>query len=175
METMASNNLSPFSERDIQIIEFAAIGLTDRTISDNLGLAPTTIATYWKRLFKKTGCGTRTQVVARYCLLKSENERALLSSQVTALTLYCHKLEGKSTGATSDVLPKLIESVEDLRHWLKTPSHHVIGSSSFPLELHESQLSQDRIDVILAAAQILTERIGSLFAALDEAVITRIA
>ena len=172
---MAANDLSKFSDRDIQIIEFAALGVTDVTISENLGLAKTTIATYWKRLFKKTNCATRTQVVARYLILKAQQEHELLSSQLMALTLYCNRLESKSLDASSDALPNLVKSVEDLRDWLKSPQHHVVGLSTVALDVHESQFARERLEVIFASAQILTERIESLFEGLDEAVLSRSA
>lgn len=58
--------------REEQVIRFAADGYTDKEIAQNLGLSIDTVSTYWRRILVKTGCSSRTQVIAQVTKQKSE-------------------------------------------------------------------------------------------------------
>lgn len=52
------------SAREIEIIELAAEGITDKEIASRLGLGLGTVSTYWVRCRTKLGVGTRAACVA---------------------------------------------------------------------------------------------------------------
>ena len=58
------------SPREQQLLEFAASGLTDQAIANNLGISLATVGTYWGRVRIKFGPYNRTELVALY--LKEE-------------------------------------------------------------------------------------------------------
>jgi PAS domain S-box-containing protein len=53
------------SQRQRQIVEFAARGMTDKDIARQLGLSEGTLRTYWDRLRKRLDAQSRTEVLAR--------------------------------------------------------------------------------------------------------------
>ncbi len=53
------------SERERQLVELAAQGLTDKEMVDRLGLRHATVHTYWRRVFKKLAVRNRAAAVAR--------------------------------------------------------------------------------------------------------------
>ena len=53
-----------FSDRQIEVIRAAAEGLKDKEIALRLECKLNTIKTYWRRIFKKTGCHSRAAVIA---------------------------------------------------------------------------------------------------------------
>lgn len=56
------------SEREIQVIRFAAMGLTDKEMAHRLGVSLATIRTYWERLRVKTKTRSRTHAVCQVLL-----------------------------------------------------------------------------------------------------------
>lgn len=66
------DSLSP---REQQLLEFAAGGLTDQAIANNLGISLATVGTYWGRVRIKFGPYNRTELVALY--LKEEATLAI--------------------------------------------------------------------------------------------------
>jgi PAS domain S-box-containing protein len=63
------------SPREQQLLEFAASGLTDQAIANNLGISLATVGTYWGRVRIKFGPYNRTELVALY--LKEEATSAI--------------------------------------------------------------------------------------------------
>lgn len=63
------------SPREQQLLEFAASGLTDQAIANNLGISLATVGTYWGRVRIKFGPYNRTELVALY--LKEEATLAI--------------------------------------------------------------------------------------------------
>lgn len=53
-----------FSQREREVVRAAAEGLVNKEIADRLGLRPGTIATYWRRIYKKTGLASQRDVLA---------------------------------------------------------------------------------------------------------------
>ncbi|MGO9666151.1 MAG: response regulator transcription factor [Polyangia bacterium] len=53
------------SARESQILELAAQGFVDKQISDELGLAYTTVKSYWSRIYSKASVSNRQLVIAR--------------------------------------------------------------------------------------------------------------
>src|SRR5690348_5144271 len=74
------------SPRELQLLSFAAQGLTDNAISHKLGISLATVGTYWGRIRIKLGPLNRTELVANWLKeqpavtvdqLKSDNEDLL--------------------------------------------------------------------------------------------------
>jgi len=53
-----------FSQREREVVRGAAEGLVNKQIADRLGLRPGTIATYWRRIYKKTSLPSQRDVLA---------------------------------------------------------------------------------------------------------------
>ena len=57
-----------YSPREIELIELASRGYTDRQISSELNISKDTVASYWRRLLTKSGAASRTELTARYSI-----------------------------------------------------------------------------------------------------------
>ena len=75
--------------REEQVIRYAADGYTDKEIAQNLGLSIDTVSTYWRRILVRTGCSSRTQVIAQVTKQKTEQHLVLISPRETTLGSYC--------------------------------------------------------------------------------------
>jgi DNA-binding NarL/FixJ family response regulator len=62
MEAQANPNSRPLSKREEEIARLVAEGLSNRQISDRLGLSEHTIKNYLFRVFEKLGVGTRVEL-----------------------------------------------------------------------------------------------------------------
>jgi DNA-binding NarL/FixJ family response regulator len=67
METPGTSNSRPLSKREEEIARLVAEGLSNRQISERLGLSEHTIKNYLFRVFEKLGVGTRVEL-ALYAL-----------------------------------------------------------------------------------------------------------
>jgi DNA-binding CsgD family transcriptional regulator len=79
--------------RELQILELAAEGNTDKQIASNLGISKDTVASYWRRILLKYDAVSRTEVVARHAeqkamvWVKEQGEEAVrLASEVSVRT-----------------------------------------------------------------------------------------
>lgn len=79
--------------RELQILELAAEGNTDKQIASNLGISKDTVASYWRRILLKYDAASRTEVVARHAeqkameWVKEQGEEAVrLASEVSVRT-----------------------------------------------------------------------------------------
>ncbi|MDR3691256.1 MAG: GAF domain-containing protein [Fimbriimonas sp.] len=54
------------SDREHQLLVYAANGLTDREIGSELSISRDTVSSYWRRILLKYGASSRTECVARY-------------------------------------------------------------------------------------------------------------
>jgi DNA-binding CsgD family transcriptional regulator len=70
------------SDREIDVLTFAAKGWTDGQISDSLGLAKDTVASCWRRILAKYHAASRTEAVASYI---SSQALQMISQLETAL------------------------------------------------------------------------------------------
>ncbi len=52
------------SPRESQVLSLAAHGIQNKEIATELGCAPSTVISYWKRIFAKTKCRTRSEVLS---------------------------------------------------------------------------------------------------------------
>lgn len=66
---------SKLSDRERQLLQFAAKGFTDQAISNKLGISLATIGTYWGRIRIKLGPLNRTELVANF--LKEETDHTM--------------------------------------------------------------------------------------------------
>jgi PAS domain S-box-containing protein len=57
---------SRLSERENQMLQMAARGLTDQGIAHELGISVGTVGTYWGRVREKMGALSRSELVAKY-------------------------------------------------------------------------------------------------------------
>ena len=62
MEGRGSDHLS---RRELEVLQLAAEGLTDKGIAARLGISHSTVETYWLRLRSKVGAHSRTELIAR--------------------------------------------------------------------------------------------------------------
>lgn len=58
--------------RELEVLEKAAEGLTDKQISSELGISRDTVSSYWRRILLKYDAVSRTQVVAMHSALQQE-------------------------------------------------------------------------------------------------------
>jgi DNA-binding NarL/FixJ family response regulator len=75
METHGSSNSRPLSKREEEIARLVAEGLSNRQISDRLGLSEHTIKNYLFRVFEKLGVGTRVEL-ALYALNRRQGRHS---------------------------------------------------------------------------------------------------
>lgn len=79
--------MNPFklSDRETEIIEMAARGLTDQAIANELGISLATIGTYWGRVRIKMGPLSRPELVAKFVRQSSDAAVESLKSSNEAL------------------------------------------------------------------------------------------
>jgi DNA-binding CsgD family transcriptional regulator len=65
------HHLSP---RETEVIELAAGGLSTKEIGAQLGCSQQTVAVYWSRIYRKVGCCSHAQVMARLLATALEPE-----------------------------------------------------------------------------------------------------
>lgn len=92
------------SDRELEIVLHAAEGLRDKEIAARLGIAMSTLRTYWERLKAKLGAGTRAQAMARALasrhriameeLSLAELRASLLIENLTDLAIFFVSPEG---------------------------------------------------------------------------------
>lgn len=80
---------SELSGREREIVELAIRGLTNETISQELGLSTGTVNTYWMRIRSKVGGQARTDTIAKILFEQADRalQRALKLQSVLALQL----------------------------------------------------------------------------------------
>jgi len=57
--------VEPLSERELEVLQLIAEGLTNKEVSDRLYLSPNTVKVHNRTIFSKLGVKSRTQAVAR--------------------------------------------------------------------------------------------------------------
>lgn len=65
---------TPIPEREHQVLELAAAGLTDKEIAASLNISTETVNTYWRRIRQRFGAANRAEVVALAVRERSEGE-----------------------------------------------------------------------------------------------------
>ena len=154
------NPVVSFTEREAQLLEFASQGFSDKKISQLLDLSLTTVSTYWKRLFRKTGIATRTEAVAIYQRQQSDKSIKALKTQLLALEvrLLKYNLEQK-LDPNPEVLDLLLKSIADLNDWLQMPINQTDGSGMGLAHNRENRLAFGRLELIFESARVLNDRI----------------
>jgi len=61
------------SDRERQVLQLAVHGLQNKEIAHRLACAPSTVISYWRRLFQKTGCKTRGELLALLIRYQAEH------------------------------------------------------------------------------------------------------
>jgi len=61
----ASGAQSNLTEREIEILEYVALGLTVKQVASRLGLSPRTVETHLAKLYRKLGVRNRVQALSR--------------------------------------------------------------------------------------------------------------
>jgi DNA-binding NarL/FixJ family response regulator len=56
---------STLTERELEILEYVAVGLTVKQVASRLGLSPRTVETHLAKLYRKLGVRNRVQALAR--------------------------------------------------------------------------------------------------------------
>lgn len=69
---MAPKQMSPISDRELQVLRLIAVGHTDRAISQALQISPNTVRRHVANIFEKLGVSNRAQAVQK------ANEKHLL-------------------------------------------------------------------------------------------------
>lgn len=70
------------SDRESQMLEMAARGMTDQAIANELGISMGTVSTYWGRVRIKMGPLSRPELVAQYVRAASEQSIAGLKKEL---------------------------------------------------------------------------------------------
>lgn len=71
------------SQRELDVARYAMEGLTDKEIAARLDVGVETVRTYWKRIRRKTGVGTRSEAVARIARYTLQEEIKASQAQST--------------------------------------------------------------------------------------------
>lgn len=79
LEVAAATN--GLSTRERQLLQLAARGHTDQSISNTLGISLATVGTYWGRVRIKLGHANRTELVAKFLREHAERTVALLRDE----------------------------------------------------------------------------------------------
>jgi DNA-binding NarL/FixJ family response regulator len=58
------------TDRELEILEFLALGLTVKQVATRLGLSPRTVDTHIAKLYRKLGVRNRVQAISRAATLK---------------------------------------------------------------------------------------------------------
>lgn len=66
----ASGAQSNLTEREIEILEYVAVGLTVKQVASRLGLSPRTVETHLAKLYRKLGVRNRVQALSRAVSLR---------------------------------------------------------------------------------------------------------
>lgn len=129
------------SPRELQLLEFAASGLTDQAIANEIGISLATIATYWGRIRIKFGPLSRTEIVAMHLrgaadreiqTLRDQNE--LLKQQLQSnddlkgLLIYCLN-ECPDSVTILDQCGKMIYANQVASSWVGLSPTDIIGRS----------------------------------------------
>lgn len=61
----ATEQVKPFSERELEVLRLVAAGLSNREIADEMVVAVSTVKTHVNNIFRKLGVSSRTQAIAR--------------------------------------------------------------------------------------------------------------
>jgi PAS domain S-box-containing protein len=102
------NHSAPLSDREAQLLELAAEGLTDAAIAKRLGIRETTVSTYWARIRAKVGTVSRTELVAK--ALRRRYQQMVLALREENRRL----VEGVDSQSKSDAIYRmLIEEAAD--------------------------------------------------------------
>lgn len=104
-----STNIPPLSPRELQLIQFAAQGLTDTAIALRLGISEATVGTYWGRVRIKIGPYNRTELVTIF--LRAQQEEALNELREKNAALLA-QLQAASSSASS-LTAEIIENAPD--------------------------------------------------------------
>lgn len=83
---MSKSDSTVLSEREQQLIAFAAEGLTDSAIAHKLGISEATVSTYWGRVRSKLGPFSRTELVARSIREESKSTVESLRLEIERLS-----------------------------------------------------------------------------------------
>lgn len=72
--------------REMEVVQLAAQGLTDKAIAKQLGIGEGTVNTHWTRIRDKTGGENRTELVTKILAAEAEEANAALRVQISRLT-----------------------------------------------------------------------------------------
>ncbi|MGV3614594.1 MAG: PAS domain S-box protein [Fimbriimonas sp.] len=96
---------SVLSEREREVIRLTAAGFTDAAVGEKLGLAAETVRSHWKRVRKRLGGVTRSEVI-RFLAHEEGNPYREVFEWLQAPVVY-----GDAEGRYLDVNPALLELV----------------------------------------------------------------
>ncbi len=103
------------SEREQQILDMAAQGLTDQAIANKLGISLATVGTYWGRVRIKLGPYNRTELVANY--LRSQAAEALghlrKENEQLVIELNQHAKAERELHSTLNLIQTIIDTAPD--------------------------------------------------------------
>lgn len=106
---------SLLSQREHQLLVFAAQGLTDQGIAHKLGISLATVGTYWGRIRIKMGPLNRTELVAHFLTEEASHEVEALRSENTRLLQQVdeHSRTEQMLKSTLEMFRGLVETAPD--------------------------------------------------------------
>jgi PAS domain S-box-containing protein len=122
---MRDDRRPKLSEREQQLISFAARGYTDTAIAHQLGISEATVNTYWGRVRIKLGPLNRTELVAMALREESEMKLGELRSENQRLVDEIQRLRSESGGDDED--SQALQVLEE------APDPIVVVNSSFEI------------------------------------------
>lgn len=112
------------SKRELQVLELAGEGLTDRAIAERLGISQGTVLTYWVRIRSKMGQAPRTELVARHLRGTAEVKQGEDSALIAQLHLEVALLRAAIATASDwiaahDAGGRMVTVATSVRSWLE--------------------------------------------------------
>lgn len=103
------------SDREQQILDMAAKGLTDQAIANKLGISLATVGTYWGRVRIKLGPYNRTELVANHLRAQATETLARLKAENESLTreLEQHAKAERELASTLSLIQTVIDTAPD--------------------------------------------------------------
>ena len=99
--------IARLSQRENEILNYAAKGLTDIQIAHRLSIRTSTVNSYWVRIRSKVGHRSRTELVAMALRAKAEEDRTVLLDRAKELESFAAERDTLYSQAQSNALLNL--------------------------------------------------------------------
>ena len=143
-----------FSTRELEILERAKIGKTDREIAESLNISPATVKSYWVRIRHKSGAVNRTAATNILVNYQQNDDRGIqvggeLGLSLAALRLIAERSFNLVGYYCRSSIHHMGEPVADLGHdKISSAANQILQGEDIVTMTHPT----DGTDVVLVAA-----------------------